>query len=94
MLNDPLGLSLPPVSGAAESIRQWIREAWQVDDDVSVIVCEAHCTEPGCPPTETVIAVKRADGTAFEKRLHKAMAEFTREDAYSLAEPAHQDAGS
>ena len=87
MLNDPLGLSLPAASGAAERIRNWVREAWQLDDLVNVLVCEARCTEGGCPPRETVIAVRFPDGPTLQRRLHKGMADFTREDVFSLPGP-------
>ena len=87
MLNDPLGLSLPPISGAAQRIKSWVRESWNLGDDIDIIVCEVLCREAGCPPRETVILVRYPDGTGFERRSHKAIAALTRDDVLAFAAP-------
>ncbi len=50
--------------------------------DVTVLVTELECTEPGCPPIETVIALLRA-GENVQYRIHKPVAEVTVYDVRS-----------
>ena len=38
-------------------IRVWCREALRLGPDVTVMVTELACDDPGCPDLETVIAV-------------------------------------
>lgn len=85
MLNDPLGLGLPPISGAAQRIKRQVREIWDLREDIDVIVCEVLCREAGCPPRETVVLVHYPDGTKVERRWHKAIAALTRDDILALS---------
>lgn len=85
--DDPLGLSLPPVSGAAGRVKQWVRDTWRLHDTVDVVVCEARCTEAGCPPRETVILLRHPDGTTEETRVHKGLGELGHDDIEELAPP-------
>jgi hypothetical protein len=48
-------------------------------DDVTVLVTELACTEPGCPPVETVIALL-SDGGNTQYKVHKPVAEVTLDD--------------
>ncbi|MFF4762954.1 hypothetical protein [Streptomyces sp. NPDC001292] len=41
-----------------------------LDDDTAVMVRELACTEPGCPPLETVVAVLPIEGEARCRTLH------------------------
>lgn len=63
----------------AARIKTWARELLAVDPDTTVLVTELHCTEPGCPPIETVIAVL-AHGAPRQYKVHRAIAEVTRAD--------------
>ena len=45
--------SKPNVERVAE-IKEWAAEVFRLGADVSVMVAELRCTEPGCPPLETV----------------------------------------
>jgi hypothetical protein len=38
-------------------VKDWIREFALVPDEFSILVTELKCTEPGCPPLETVVAL-------------------------------------
>jgi len=53
-----------------------------VEDD-TVMVTELRCSEPGCPPLETVIAVLSSSGSRHFK-LHKSAAEIARADIDEL----------
>jgi hypothetical protein len=49
------------------------------DDDVRILVTELACTEPGCPPTETVIALMQP-GTPIQVKIHKPLCTVTKDD--------------
>ena len=53
------------------------------DDDVTVMVTELACTEPGCPPRETVIALMRP-GAPRQHKIHKPLAEVTAADVATM----------
>ena len=48
----------------------------QLADDVAVMVTELACTEPGCPPRETVIALMYP-GAPAQFKIHLPLAEVT-----------------
>ncbi len=53
----------------AAQIMDWSRAAFGLDDATTVLVAEIACTDPGCPPIETVIALLRDDDRS-EHRIH------------------------
>ena len=44
-----------------------------MDESTTVMVTELACSEPGCPPLETVIAVLRGKNDRVTWKLHKAL---------------------
>lgn len=68
--------------GKAREVKEWVRKALghAPDADVSVLVSELRCSELGCPPLETCIAVLGLDGTRLERKLHTSLAELTEAD--------------
>jgi hypothetical protein len=48
-------------------------------DDLTVLVTELACTEPGCPPVETVIALL-SDGGNTQYKVHKPVAQVNLDD--------------
>jgi hypothetical protein len=54
-------------------------------DEVTILVSELSCSEPGCPPIETVIALFRAREEPTKYTIHRPSAEVTREDVAGLA---------
>lgn len=61
------------------------------DADVTVLVTELECTEPGCPPIETVIALLGGVRNV-QYKIHKAVADVGGDDvraALAGDEPAH-----
>lgn len=59
--------------------------------DVTVLVTELECAEPGCPPVETVIALRGVDGS-IQYKIHKPVAEVSIDDVRSALDgsaPAH-----
>ncbi len=66
-------------------IKQWVFDTFELTEDMSVMVTELQCTEEGCPPLETVIAILEGPGQTRQYKLHKALAEVTLSDVAALA---------
>jgi len=84
-----------PDARQVSAIKGWAREAFGLGDDVTVLVSELTCTEPGCPPLETVVALLRGPGDQAQHKLYKGVAEVTRDDLVALARgeaPGHDHA--
>lgn len=84
----PLG-ARPGPSPQLRELRRTIRRLLGLDDDTAVVVRQLACTEPGCPPLETVIAVLPMNGRARRWTLHTTAEEITEDDlrAALLAPP-------
>jgi hypothetical protein len=66
------------------AVKGWVAETLGLPDDVTVMVTELRCAEPGCPPLETVIAVMRPGAAPEQRKLHKATADITADDIRGL----------
>jgi hypothetical protein len=42
---------------ALRQVKAWAEQALRLPDDYAVLVTELRCSEEGCPPVETVIAI-------------------------------------
>ncbi|MBM3796444.1 MAG: hypothetical protein FJW31_20820 [Acidobacteria bacterium] len=73
-----------PDSLKTSQVKTWVRERLALSEDAVVMVTELRCTEPGCPPLETVIAVLDGPGSKRQFKLHKGVAEVTPEDVAAL----------
>jgi hypothetical protein len=71
-------------AAAARRIKEWAREILPPDEEVTILVSELACSEPGCPPIETVIALFRGRESAVKHTVHRPSAEVTREDVERL----------
>jgi nitrate reductase delta subunit len=60
-------------------IKEWVRAALQVPDDIVVLVAEIFCDMPGCAPVETHVAVLRPSGRE-QFRMMRPMKEVIKED--------------
>ncbi|MBL8211844.1 MAG: hypothetical protein JNK87_14095 [Bryobacterales bacterium] len=81
---DLFGETPKPAVAVTGRVKQWVREAFALNDEAVVMVTELRCTEPGCPPLETVIAILEGPGRKRQFKLHKAVAEIAREDVRLL----------
>jgi hypothetical protein len=61
-----------------------VREKFGLGDDVVVMVTELRCSEPGCPPLETVIAILDVPGSKRQYKLHKGAGDVAVEDITAL----------
>jgi hypothetical protein len=68
----------------SRAVKTWARELFGLGDDDTVLVSELTCSEPGCPPLETVIALIEAEGGRRQFKLHRALADITRADIAAL----------
>lgn len=66
-------------TAAKAQVKQWVTEALPPGDTRTVLVTELACSEPGCPPTETVIALLGGAETQ-QWKLHKPVTEVTEDD--------------
>ncbi|MCW8380683.1 hypothetical protein [Streptomyces justiciae] len=68
-----------------------MRVLLDLDDDTAVMIRQLTCTEPGCPPVETVVAVLPMQGEARRWTLHRPADEITEDDlrAVLLTDPPH-----
>ncbi|MFE3166305.1 hypothetical protein [Streptomyces sp. NPDC059224] len=48
-----------------------------LDDDTAVLIRQLACTEPGCPPLETVAVVLPMEGDARRWTLHRPADQIT-----------------
>ncbi|MEM7579906.1 MAG: hypothetical protein AAF316_08635 [Cyanobacteria bacterium P01_A01_bin.80] len=57
-----------------KQIKQWIYQALQIDDEIYISLSQLQCTEPGCPPVETVINIMT--NPVQQYKIHKSIAEI------------------
>ncbi|WP_411129992.1 hypothetical protein [Streptomyces sp. x-19] len=74
----PLG-SRPKPGPKLRELKETVRTLLGLDDDTAVVVRQLTCTEPGCPPLETVIAVLPMDAPARRWTLHHPAEQITDE---------------
>jgi len=65
-------------------VKSWVSQAFDLSEDVSVMITELQCTEEGSPPIETVIVIMETPGKSREYKIHKPLAEVKQTDIVSL----------
>jgi hypothetical protein len=73
----------------AAEIAELVRVTLGLPDDVAVTVQQLSCSEPGCPPVETVIAVLAAPPRRWI--IHRPLAEI--DDALVTSRLTHSHLG-
>jgi hypothetical protein len=81
---DLFGTQPRPDPAHLAAIKGWVSEALALPDDVTVMVTELRCAEPGCPPLETVIVLLRPSQPPEQRKLHKASAAISADDIRGL----------
>ncbi|MER6383642.1 hypothetical protein [Streptomyces sp. NPDC001127] len=56
-----------------------MRTLLDLDDDTAVLIRQLACTEPGCPPLETVVVVLPMEGAARRWTLHRPADQITKD---------------
>ena len=72
----------PSISNTA-NVKRWVLELFVLSNDTTVMVTELRCSEPGCPPLETVIAILSESGNRHYK-LHKSVEAVAEDDVRDL----------
>lgn len=87
MTLDLFGFSRKADPKRIAEVKKWVAEVFRLGADVSVMVTELHCTEAGCPPLETVIAILDQPGQPRQFKIHKAIADVAFADVLHVAKP-------
>jgi hypothetical protein len=67
-------------TAASRRIKALARALFDAREDDAVVVNELECSEPGCPPIETVVALLRQGAAARQVKVHKPLADVTDDD--------------
>ena len=83
------GAPTPKVSTAQiQQLKSWVYEALTLGPDTSVSISQLRCTEPGCPPVETVIAVMTQPPKTY--KIHSPVSDLTQQDVVdALGQAGH-----
>jgi hypothetical protein len=65
---------------AIRAIKSVARPLFDAGEDDVILVNELRCTEPGCPPVETVVALMRVGAERRQVKIHKPAVEVTEGD--------------
>jgi hypothetical protein len=76
------GTNPRPDATATARVKAWVTAALDPGDERTILVTELACTEPGCPPVETVIALLGPEERE-QWKLHKPVAAITASDVRS-----------
>ena len=69
-----------PDPKAVRRIKVLVAERFDLPEGTTLAVAELRCHEPGCPPVETVITARKADGTMRDWRIGKPLGDVERAD--------------
>lgn len=73
----------PGLSAEQERVRTWAREHFNLGDDETIMVSEAPCSDPGCPPVETHVVFWNQAGR-HQFKVYKPLAEVVPDDLVGL----------
>ncbi|NGO14566.1 hypothetical protein G5C60_44990 [Streptomyces sp. HC44] len=76
----PLGFTPATPSPRLRELKEIVRTLLDLDEDTAVVIRQLACTEPGCPPLETVVAVLPMSGAARRWTLHRPAEQITEDD--------------
>jgi hypothetical protein len=77
-------------TAAIRSLKARARALFEAGADDVIVVSELACSEPGCPPIETVVALLRAGQPPRQVKLHQPAVEVTDEDLCGAIGRAHE----
>jgi hypothetical protein len=79
-LTGALGENDESRSGAIRALKAAARLLFEATEDDAILVSELRCSEPGCPPIETAVALLRKGSEPRQVKIHKPVVEVTVED--------------
>ena len=65
-----------------QQLKIWVYDLLKLDPEASISVSQLQCTEPGCPPIETVITI--LSQPAQQYKIHKALDDIELVDVIRL----------
>ncbi|MBM4257193.1 MAG: hypothetical protein FJ147_14995 [Deltaproteobacteria bacterium] len=84
MLKNLAGRGAANNSQKIKEVKHWVQESLALPPETTILITELTCTEPGCPPLETVIALLRGPGDNVQEKIHRSIAEVTKEEIETL----------
>lgn len=70
-----------------QQIKAWVYQALALDESIPVSISQLACTEPDCPPLETVISVMTQPPKTY--KIHQPAVEISQTDvAQALTKPS------
>lgn len=63
-----------------DRVKQWTRERFELSEDAAILVSEIACSNPGCPPLETVVAFWTESAERRQFKLFKPAAAVVEDD--------------
>jgi len=76
-----------PNPATVRQIKVLITERFELPESTTLAVAELRCHEPDCPPVETVITARHADGLVRDWRIAKPLNNIERADIEKLNDP-------
>ena len=73
-----------PDPKAVRRIKMLVVDRFGLDESTTLAVAELRCHEPDCPPVETVITAREADGSMRNWRVAKPLSDVERADIEML----------
>ena len=73
-----------PDPKAVRRIKMLMVDRFDLDESTTLAVAELRCHEPDCPPVETVITAREADGSMRNWRVAKPLRDVERADIEML----------
>jgi hypothetical protein len=74
----------PMQSERASEIKKQVVAELGLAEDATVMVTELTCSEEGCPPIETVIAVFQSAKPKIQFKMHRSLADITAHDIHEI----------
>jgi hypothetical protein len=79
---------------AIRALKVLARDMLGAGEDDAIVVNELACTEPGCPPLETVVALLRSGEKPRQVKVHKPAVEVTEADLRAALDAPHDHEGA
>lgn len=73
-----------PDADAVRRVKALVAERFELPETTTLSVAELRCHEPDCPPVETVVTARDADGSALDWRIAKPVGEIVAGDIAQL----------
>ena len=73
-----------------KQLKSWVYQTLTLDESIPVSISQLTCTEPGCPPLETVIAVMTQPPQTY--KIHRPATEIAESDLVKALAPKTAEA--